>query len=216
MKQISILLLLIFCLSCSNEKELKLAEIQYSKITEIIDVSPAYIFYNTNEKDSIELNKQNLISTTNWLVNIDKRLTLQKVIPVLTGLQNKKKDASHKKEGVKNYFTAFNPTTKSLRFIDFTNVNYHIEDTVQDYISTSEEKPEILTVSTDGVSFQNKNYTVETFVDQLKSMPNASYVFVLNFENQLTFQDYMHIKDLLLTITETSVLINTNEFIFQS
>ena len=216
MKQISFILLLILCFSCSGGKELKLPEIKHSKITEITEVSPAYIFYNTSEKDSIELNKQNLISTTNWLVNVDKRLTLQQVMPVLIDLQNKKRDAAHKKKGVKNYYTAFNPEVKNLCFIEFTNLNYHIEDTVEAYLEETGDQAEIVTIGVQGVRFQNKNYTMEAFIDQLNSEPNERHIFILNFENQLTFQEYMSIKDLLLTIKVASVLINTNEFIFQS
>ncbi|MDW5290427.1 hypothetical protein [Formosa sp. PL04] len=214
MKQFALLFSLIFCFSCNNEKELKLAEIKHSTITEILDVSPAYLFYNTTQEDRIELNKQNLISTTNWLVNVDKRLTLQQAIPVLIGLQNKKRDASHKKEGVKNYYTAFNPEAKNLCFIEFTNVNYHLETTAEDYSKLSDDQAVIITIGLKGVNFQNKNYTIEDFVSQLESTPNERHIFILNFENRLTFQDYMHIKDLLLSVRNASVLINTNEFIY--
>ena len=214
MKQIFTLCILVFCLSCNMDKELQLAEIQHSEIKEIVDVSPAYVFYNINEEDSLELNKQNLISTTNWLVNVDKRLTLQQAVPVIIELQEKKRSASHKKDGVKNYFTAFNPEVKNLRFIEFTNVNYHVDQAVEEYVKASIKQPEILTFSLDGAHFQNKDYTVEALVEELKFKIDQRHAFVLNFENQLTFQSYMHIKDLLLTITNASVLINTNEFIF--
>ncbi|MFB9054977.1 hypothetical protein ACFFVB_17975 [Formosa undariae] len=214
MKQIYTVLICFFCLSCAMDKELQLAEIQHSEITQVLDVSPAYVFYNTREKDSVELNKQNLISTTNWLVNVDKRLTLQQAIPVILELQEKKRNASHKKEGVKNYFTAFNPEVKNLRFIEFTNVNYNLDQAVEDYVKTSKEQPEVLTFGLDGAHFQNKKYTVEALVEELKSKIDQRHIFVLNFENQLSFQTYMHIKDLLLTITNASVLINTSEFIF--
>lgn len=214
MKQFALIISLIFCFSCANDKELQLAEIKHSTIIDIIDVSPAYLFYNTTKEDSIELNKQNLISTTNWLVNVDKRLTLQQAIPVLIGLQNKKRDASHKKKGVKNYYTAFNPEAKNLCFVEFTNVNYHLETKVEDYLKSSDDQAEFITVGLKGVNFQNKNYTIEDFVTQLESSPNKRYMFILNFENELTFQDYMYIKDLLLSVINTSVLINTNEFIY--
>ena len=67
--------------SCGNEKILQLPEINHSDITEILDVSHAYLFYDETKPDSIELNRKNLISTTNWLVNVDKRLTLDQAIP---------------------------------------------------------------------------------------------------------------------------------------
>ncbi|QDO92642.1 hypothetical protein FNB79_01130 [Formosa sediminum] len=214
MKLFLIAIVFTVLVSCSTDKELQLAEIQHSEIKEILDVSPAYIFYNTKAEDSVELNKQNLISTTNWLVNVDKRLTLKQIIPVLIHLQEKKRNASHKKEGVKNYFTAFNPEVKSLRFIEFTNVNYLVDQSVEAYVKTSDVHPQVLTFNLKGVHYQNKYYTVEDLVEILKSKSDQRHVFVLNFEKELSFQTYMHIKDLLLTITNASVLINTNEFIF--
>ncbi|PNW27826.1 hypothetical protein [Formosa algae] len=216
MKPLLIILILSLCLSCGNDKELQLAEIQYSEIKEVLDVSPAYIFYNTKAEDSVELNKQNLISTTNWLVNIDKRLTLQQAIPIVIGLQEKKRNASHKKKGVKNYFTAFNPEVKNLRFIEFTKVHYHVNTTIEAYVKTFDDQAEVLTFNTNGVTFQEKQFTVNAFVNRLKTAPNQRHVFVLNFENQLSFQEYLHIKDLLLTVKNTAVLIHTNEFIYKS
>ncbi|WP_299780346.1 hypothetical protein [uncultured Formosa sp.] len=214
MKQLSLILILVLCFSCTNDKELKLAEIEHSKITEILDVSPAYIFYNTKAEDSVELNKQNLISTTNWLVNVDKRLTLKQAVPLLIRLQEKKRNASHKKKGVENYFTAFNPNIKTLCFIEFTYVNYDLETKVETYLKTLENQAEVLTFNMQGVTFLGETYTVNAFVDHLNSMSNERHVFVLNFENQLTFQEYLHIKDLLLTVKNPQVLIHTTEFIY--
>ena len=102
MKHLFPTLILLLLLSCGNEKVLQLPEINYSKITKLNDVSAAYLFYNETQKDSVELNRKNLISTTNWLINVDKRLTLKQVIPHIQFLQEKKKNSSHKNEVSKN------------------------------------------------------------------------------------------------------------------
>jgi len=52
-------------------------EVENAEITEVLDVSPAYIFYDETQPDSTLFNRKNLIGTTNWLVNVDKRLTLE-------------------------------------------------------------------------------------------------------------------------------------------
>ncbi|WP_066224523.1 hypothetical protein [Formosa haliotis] len=214
MKQFFLLLIFLVCISCSGEKELQLSEIMHSKIFDIKDVSPAYLFYDLEAEDSISLNKQNLISTTNWLVNVDKRLTLKQAIPVLIGLQNKKRDASHKNKDAKNYFTAFNPEKKTLCFIEFTNVIYHADTSVNQYIKAGNITPDIVTVGVEGIRFQDTTYSAEKFISLLNSTPDKDYKFILNLDKQLPFQEYMHIKDLLLTVTNSSILINTNEFIF--
>ncbi|MEO9076192.1 MAG: hypothetical protein ABI263_02740, partial [Gelidibacter sp.] len=105
MKYLSLLLLLLTS-SCNNEKTILLPEIENAEITEVHDISPIYIFYDETKTDSLELNRNNIISTTNWLVNIDKRLTLGQVIPKIVLLQDKKRNAEvHKNENSKNYFT---------------------------------------------------------------------------------------------------------------
>ena len=51
-----LLLLILCCLSCGNERVLELSEIENIKIIEVLDVSPAYIFYNRTQPDSTLLN----------------------------------------------------------------------------------------------------------------------------------------------------------------
>ena len=111
--------------SCGNEKVLQLPEIKNAKITEVLDVSPAYIFYDETKQDSVELNRKNLIISTNWLVNVDKRLTLEQALPSIIKLQEKKRNATmHKNEKARNYYTCNDTSIKNLGFIDFTDVVY--------------------------------------------------------------------------------------------
>ena len=77
MKYIFWVLVSVMLFSCGNEKVVRLPEIDHSEITEITDVSAAYIFYDETKPDSTELNRRNLISTTNWLINVDRRLTFR-------------------------------------------------------------------------------------------------------------------------------------------
>jgi hypothetical protein len=125
-----ILLILIFCcFGCDNERVLQLPEIENAEVTEVLDVSPAYIFYDETQPDSTLLNRKNLIGTTNWLVNIDKRLTLRQAIPHIKFLQDKKRNAEmHKNEDAKNYFTCNNKSINNLGFVEFTDLVYHFKE----------------------------------------------------------------------------------------
>ncbi len=77
-------------IKCISYKEL--SEGTYNEeITEVIDVSPVYLFFD-EVTDSVEFNRRNMISSTNWLVNIDKRLTLKQVLPHLQYLQEKRQE----------------------------------------------------------------------------------------------------------------------------
>ena len=123
------LLIILCCFSCNNERVLHLPEIENTKITEVLDISPAYIFYDETQPDSTLLNRKNLIITTNWLVNVDKRLTLRQAIPHIKFLQDKKRNAKmHKNEDAKNYFTCNDMSIGNLGFLEFTDVNYAKKD----------------------------------------------------------------------------------------
>ncbi|WP_299099363.1 hypothetical protein [uncultured Winogradskyella sp.] len=119
------LLIILCCFSCDNERVLLLPEIENAEITEVLDVSPAYIFYDETQPDSTLLNRKNLIITTNWLVNVDKRLTLKQAIPHIKFLQDKKRNAEmHKNEAARNYFSCNDISIENLGFMDFTDTSY--------------------------------------------------------------------------------------------
>ena len=129
MKKLLYLLLATAFLSCNNERVLQLPEIESAEIIEVLDVSPAYIFYDETQPDSTLFNRKNLIGTTNWLVNVDKRLTLRQAIPHIKYLQDKRKKASmHKNEAAKNYFTCNDTSIKNLGFLEFSDVDYTLTD----------------------------------------------------------------------------------------
>lgn len=211
--------------SCGNEKILQLPEISHSEITEIDDISAAYLFYDT-ETDSIELNRKNLISTTHWLVNVDKRLSLKLAIPQIKFLQNKKKNAGHKKEGAKNYFTCNDTGRKNLGFIEFTETVYH-DGPSGVYLSKIENSK--LAYNTVFLRF-NKNddisliridtsmvitpTTKDNLLSDLKKYDLKDAVIYLNFDESLSFQDYISYKSLLGNAGLKETKISNNEFIF--
>ncbi|MGB1308402.1 MAG: hypothetical protein ACPG6B_05795 [Oceanihabitans sp.] len=226
MKKIYIVLLLSFLFSCQNRKTIQLPEINNAQITEVLDISPAYIFYDETKKDSLELNRKNLISTTNWLVNVDKRLTLKQVIPTITFLQEKKRNAKmHKNEAAKNYYTCSDTNIKNLGFLEFTNINYHEskKDTLNKFHSLWEkEKLEIYVKSKKSIHLIGTSLSTaimetnfENFASILKKLNrNDSLQLFLNFNKKLTFQEYISIKSIVQEFAINKISINNNEFIY--
>ncbi len=96
MKKILLFIVFSVVLSCGNKKVLQLPE-----INDIKDVSAAYLFYDETVIDCIELNRKNLISSTNWLINVDKRLTLKQAIPKIKFLLDKRIVRVIKKKALK-------------------------------------------------------------------------------------------------------------------
>ena len=223
------ILVILFCFSCGKEKSIQLPEISKSNIHDIKDVSPAYLFYDESEKGSIELNRKNLISTTNWLVNVDKRLTLKQAIPSIIKLQEKKRDAKmHKNEAAKNYFTCNDKSVKNLGFIEFTDVIYHngidksiVEHhSIYDSTSTSELSHTIslLFKENDSISINSELTTKAHFLERLRFMDSVQNkmmgLIYLKFNENLTFQDYITFKSMLLELKLKHSVIANDEYIF--
>ena len=224
--------ILLFCLSisifsCGKDKVLQLPEISYSEISKINDVSAAYLFYDESLADSLELNRRNLISSTNWLINVDKRLTLKQVIPHIKFLQEKKRNSSHKKENTKNYFTCNNASKKNLGFIEFTDVIYDDKES-NVYLNNQNShlvqviKIKVHSLDSIQISFlwkdtiflntSNKNDLLEHLESNITNESNA--LIFSELRESLSFQDYISFKSMLLKLDLENVTISNHEFIF--
>ncbi|ULC58815.1 hypothetical protein MBM09_12945 [Flaviramulus sp. BrNp1-15] len=223
-----LLFVLVFCFSCNNEKVIKLPETNHSEITEINDISAAYLFYDETQKDSVELNRKNLISTTNWLVNVDKRLTLKQVIPHIKFLQEKKKNAGHKNENAKNYFTCHDTSKNTLGFIEFTDVVYHEEESFK-YFSKISQLDSIKTIYLNShsskridliITSNDKDFKSSNIINLKNDIINVLEVYeepikiILDFKQDISFQDYIFIKSILSDVNIENTTISNNEFIY--
>ena len=221
------LLIIICCFSCNNERVLLLPEIKNAEITEVLDVSPAYIFYDETQPDSTLLNRKNLIITTNWLINVDKRLTLAQAIPHIKFLQDKKRNAEmHKNEDAKNYFTCNDTSIKNLGFVEFTEINYAKKDTSNYWVGKNNiYKKNHLEIhfKDDTNAFiegivNNQVQPQLKFTDLLKTIrqivKDDSVTLVCNFNEKLKFEDYISIKSKLSKIESNKINIDYNEFIY--
>jgi len=122
-------IVLLICVSCGNKEDILLPKSDRTVVKDIVDLSPIYIFFRTNGKDTLaEVNRKNSISTTNWVLNIDRRLPLRLVIPEVIKLQEKKRgDSVHKNELAQNFYSYADTIGKNLAFIPFTKVYYKLE-----------------------------------------------------------------------------------------
>lgn len=213
--------LLLFLMSCSNEKIVQLPEISDSEITEILDVSAAYLFYDETKEDSVELNRKTLINTTNWLVNVDKRLTLKQAIPKIILLQDKKRNAEvHKNEAARNYFTCHITSINNLGFIDFTDVFYL--DKKLDEVMVEPNNIHIIFNQDSNIKIITSNDSVLmtselSFLQDIKSLNldnNELKTVHLFFNKDLTFQTYITFKSLINLLNSENVIIANTEFVF--
>ncbi len=222
-----VLAVFIACLSMScTEKIVQLPETENRNITEIVDVSPIYIFYDETKTDSTDFNRKNMIGTTNWLVNVDKRLTLKQILPHLQYLQEKRnKDGMHKNKNAKNYFTCSNPEIQNLAFIEFTDVVYESDlsnKLFHDFSNPSNfghvkfNSLENIEIEIESESHGiNESYNfIELFSEINELIKSGNLKLKLSFSSSLLFQDYIDVKTKMFTINSDSLQILNHEFIY--
>lgn len=123
--------LLVICLlfSCGKKEDVLLPKSNVSIVKDIQDHSPIYIFFKVEGKDTIaDLNRKSAIISTNWILNIDKRLPLKLVMPQVIKMQEKKRNEKmHQNEESENYYSYADSVGKNLAFLPFTKVFYKME-----------------------------------------------------------------------------------------
>lgn len=222
------LLLSLTLFSC-NEKIVQLPETNNKDITEILDVSTIYMFYNEASNEA-EFNRKNMISSTNWLVAIDKRITLKQALPHLQYLYEKRHDEGmHSNDKARSYLSCSNPDIKNLAFIDYTDVIYSnksgadfITNFFIDKTDTDALKHYYINVkSIDNIVLGNQTevntFNQSEFIAHLKQMTqNTSIKFNLytSYSENLSFQDYITVKSLLLEVKQENVIISNEEIIY--
>lgn len=227
MKKTLLILLSLCLLACGpSDKTVLLPHVDHSKLNDIKDVSPVFIFFNPKKKDSIELNRKNLISTTNWLFNIDKRHRLNKLMPSIIQLQEKRKGAKlHKNDQARNYFSCNDLEKQTLGFIDFTDVefifnerNSYITELTKNNDHTEsvviEFKPEgeinIYLPSSHKLRYTHELSDIldsEVFNNET---PDTIY---LAFDGLLNFQEFITYQRQIEKLAENNIAIAAKEFI---
>jgi len=208
----------LFTLSCSN-KEVLLPKIELEGIPEIFNHSSIWIFFEVKDNDTIaRLNKNNKILNTQWIFNVDRRLPMVKVIPLLKAMQeNKNKDSMHKKGDMNNYFSYANTKDKSISLLIFNPTTYVFykngyknnidEDTFVKIIEVDLQN-EVLFINKSKV----KNDQIIKILEQMRSKDSLiSLKIIFNYTDNTTFQNYLSTKSYLL---KTGLNLDPKEYVY--
>lgn len=210
MKRISLLLASILLFSCGDNKEVLLPIAKETIVAEVKDHSPIYFFFKLQESDTIvEVNRNNSISSTNWLFNIDKRLPLRKVILEVKKLQTKKEGSSHKKSTSENYFTYTDTVKKNLAFMPFTQITYKLEKPDFEVMYFHLDRNDL-------VHYNELVFSKNQLQEFMDKLPNPSRIY-FSFDKGMSFGKYIEYKLFIknLKITQLGVSISSNkEYIY--
>lgn len=210
MKYFSLIVFFIL-FSCGNKEDILLPKANTTIVKNVADLSPIYIFFRTKDKDTLaEVNRKNSIISTNWILNVDKRLPLRLVIPEIMKLQQKKREEkAHKNEKAENYYSYADTIGKNLAFIPFTNVFYKLEKPKSGIVIFFAKNNEILVES---VAVKR-----EELQDYLNKRPNkTSNQYVFCFDKNVTFGKYIQDKILMrsLKFSMSELNVGNEEFVY--
>ena len=205
------LIVLFTLFSCGNKEDILLPKANTSIVKNVDDLSPIYIFFRTKGKDTLaELNRKNSIISTNWILNVDKRLPLRLAIPEIMKLQQKKREEkAHKNEKAENYYSYADTIGKNLAFIPFTNVYYKLEKPKSGVVVFFTKNNEILV---DDIVVKQEE--LQAYLNKLPSSTSNQYVFC--FDKNTTFGSYIQNKIFInsLKLPSSEFNIKQEEFIF--
>ncbi|MBL0737385.1 hypothetical protein JI750_10835 [Flavobacterium sp. GN10] len=188
--------LLIVCLlfSCGKKEDVLLPKSNVSIVKDVQDHSPIYIFFKVEGKDTIaDLNRKSAIISTNWILNIDKRLPLKVVIPQVIKMQEKKRNEKmHQNEESENYYSYADSIGKNLAFLPFTKVFYKMEKpTVRSFVVYFKKGKK-------QVFMGNQEIKIAEILQQFYSIkfdrvPNLVFLF----DKNMSYEEYIQYKILL-------------------
>lgn len=95
MRKITFFIAAVLLVSCGEEKKILLPKADVTLVKQVDDLSTIDMFFKVENNDTVaDVNKSTVISTTNWVFNIDKRLPLKAILPDIIKLQEKKRKKS--------------------------------------------------------------------------------------------------------------------------
>lgn len=198
MKKIVLTIFVLLLISC-NKRDVWLPQVhQCNLMTEINDYSVIYVFFDEATQKA-DLNKNNLITSTHWVFNIDRRLSLIEAGKNIVELQEKKDAPNiHKNPDSRNFFSVADMGDKKLKFLEFTKTNFSLSEEKQNTNNILKEKdlkdfsesiknkkmnfPDTISLSGD-ISFQNFIVFLQKIQDEGIFFKNIIIIKNKSFEN---------------------------------
>ncbi len=215
MKKYLIYSLLFVAITSCAKQTLKLPIVHAKATNKVYNNSAVWIFFALKGKDTLaQLNRNNSIETTNWLFNIDRRLSLKQIYkPFKKLLEKRQKKSPHHVEGLKNYFSFADTINKKVKFLSFNikQIAYSL--------------PKIQDSTTINFMFYKTNFNInnKTFsyskldsVIDRKLAKNSNKIQIKFYYNDaLSFEKYILIKSKINLLSNKKQLQSTTDYYFK-
>lgn len=214
LKKILFIFLVILLFSCKKQS-IELPLIAINGESDVYNYSQIWVFYNSGEdKIKAEINKNNTISTTHWIINADKRLPMSEMLTVMGMVHNKRgKKSIHSSEGMHNYLSYANVKSKKIQLYKVDSIQFFIVDSLaaQNIISAYRETEHILKISTDYFEFNQVPFKIDIFNQKFFDTISPKNVRLFVDEN-MTYQFYLEKRLQLNTFLKSEIKIDSTEY----
>jgi len=203
-----ILILLLVSLTSCNNKTVELPQVAIAGQSDIQNHSQIWVFQK-KEKDSIwaEVNMNNKINTTHWIVNIDKHLTLGNLLPVFQKIKdNRLKKSMHSKEGMQTFLSYSDTGNKKIALFPIDSIEYIKKDI--------ENNENTISFFSEHFLVNNKSHSINQWKKIVLDTLNTSYL-QLQFSEKLNYQQYMEYRLSIKAKLPKDVRIRSTEYIIE-
>ena len=214
-----LILIALITVSC-KQKSVQLPTLDVKGIQDTVyNNSKIWLFYALKGSDTIvTLNKNNSVINTHWIFNIDKRLLLKQVVPMVRQLQEKKEKPSMHDNGEisHSYYSHVDTISNKLSLILFDSVKFITTQSENfDSLSPPDNFRHLSIQNTNnGIIVNNIDIDINKINDYLsEQLDSVSLKIHLNFDKNLSYQDYIHLKALLQNIKSDSIIFDHKEFV---
>ncbi len=180
MKRVVVFLLIVGSVFSCVDREVKVPRIALNGAEKVADHSVIWMF--RNDDGTLDLNEKNRISSTHWFFNIDKKLSLNEMLPEVKRLVIKHNTKSpHNTKKMNNYFTYVNSLNDHLSFYQFDSIVYKEvkENNLPQFLNDT------ILVTINSIDFK------------LPEIPKNKKV-QMAFNSVISFQNYLEVKALII------------------
>ena len=204
-------LLLTLLVSC-NQQQIYVPQADVSLVTNVRDYSTiAFLYEIKNDSVMIDVKDKTIITQTNWLYEIDKRLPLHLIFPEVQRLQAKKLKKA-KEEQMPSYYTYMDTVAKAIAYLPVAQLDYNdnqaglkADDTSVNLKVNAQAE---LFLNDEAITSKDLNSKLATF------SPNQVITLYLEFDKNLSFEKYVQTKLQLAKITLPNVRLATTEVMY--
>ena len=193
------LLIVLLLLSSCQKKEIQLPQLGEKGITDIYNTSKIWIFFDIKKGDTIgKFNKNNKISNTNLIFNIDKRLPVSEVLPRIMKVKYDALNALvHKTVGKRFYLSYADTISNTFALYDFTDTqNIFTPEDNQTLFDTIKKNPVVIDIKDNEILINNvKTNNLSDSIQKIFINDSLhKNTLLLKFQDNISYSKYLSLR----------------------